>query len=142
MNDRLVATVSTTINASSADVWQALVTPAAIERYMFRTSVISDWVVGSEIVWRSTWEGRAYEDKGIILQIVPERVLEYSHFSPRSGFPDVPENYHIVTVEISADGQRTHVVLSQDNNPTEQARDHAKQVWSMMLAALRQFVER
>src|SRR5262245_54789948 len=142
MNDGLVATVSTTINASSADVWLALVTPAAIEEYMFGATVISDWGVGSQIVWRGAWEGRAYEDKGIILQIVPERVLEYSHFSPRSGLPDVPENYHIVTVEISSDGQRTHVVLSQDNNPTEQARDHSKHVWSMMLAALTRYVER
>jgi uncharacterized protein YndB with AHSA1/START domain len=86
--------------------------------------------------------GRAYEDKGIILQVVPERVLEYSHFSPLAGVPDVPENYHIVTVELSPDGERTRVTLSQDNNPTEQARQHSEKNWGMMLAALKQFLER
>jgi len=142
MNKGLIANVSTTIDAPSADVWQALVTPAAIKEYMFGTTVTSDWIVGSPIVWKGEWQGRAYEDKGIILQAVPERVLEYSHFSPLAGVPDVPENYHIVTVELSPDGERTRVTLSQDNNPTEQAREHSEKNWGMMLAALKQFLER
>jgi uncharacterized protein YndB with AHSA1/START domain len=142
MNKGLIANVSTTINAPSAKLWQALVTPAAIKEYMFGTTVTSDWVVGSPIVWKGEWQGRAYEDKGIILQVVPERVLEYSHFSPLARVPDVPENYHIVTVELSPDGERTRVTLSQDNNPTEQAREHSEKNWGMMLAALKQFLER
>ena len=142
MTKGLIANASTTISAPSADVWQALVTPAAIKEYMFGTTVTSDWVVGSPIVWKGEWQGRAYEDKGIILQVVPERVLEYSHFSPLAGVPDVPESYHIVTVELSPDGERTRVTLSQDNNPTEQAREHSEKNWGMMLAALKQFLER
>jgi len=142
MTKGLIANASTTISAPSADVWQALVTPAAIKEYMFGTTVTSDWVVGSPIVWKGEWQGRAYEDKGIILQVVPERVLEYSHFSPLAGVPDVPESYHIVTVELSTDGERTRVTLSQDNNPTEQAREHSEKNWGMMLAALKQFLER
>ena len=142
MTKGLIANASTTISAPSADVWQALVTPAAIKEYMFGTTVTSDWVVGSPIVWKGEWQGRAYEDKGIILQVVPERVLEYSHFSPLAGVPDVPESYHIVTVELSPDGERTRVTLSQDNNPTEHAREHSEKNWGMMLAALKQFLER
>jgi hypothetical protein len=33
-------------------------------------------------------------------------------------------------------------VLTQDNNPTEQARDHSEKNWTMMLSALKQFVEK
>ena len=142
MNQGLIASVSTTITAASADVWQALVTPAAIKEYMFGTTVTSDWVVGSPISWKGEWQGRAYEDKGVILEVVPERVLEYSHFSPLAGVPDVPENYHVVTVELSPDGGQTRVALSQDNNPTEQAREHAEKNWSVMLAGLKAFLER
>jgi uncharacterized protein YndB with AHSA1/START domain len=71
MNKGLIANVSTTINAPSAKLWQALVTPAAIKEYMFGTTVTSDWVVGSPIVWKGEWQGRAYEDKGIILRSCP-----------------------------------------------------------------------
>jgi hypothetical protein len=68
-------------------------------------------------------------------------VLEYSHFSPLAGNPDVPENYHIVTVELSPDGDRRRVALSQDNNPTEQAREHSESNRGAILAALKQFLE-
>jgi uncharacterized protein YndB with AHSA1/START domain len=142
MNQGVIASVSTTITARSADVWQALVTPATIQQYMLGTTVTSDWVVGSPISWKGEWQGRAYEDKGIILQVVPERVLEYSHFSPLAGVPDVPENYHVVTVELSPDGERTRVAVSQDNNPTAQAQEHSERNWGLMLAALKRFLER
>src|SRR2546427_6093531 len=65
MNTQLIARVSITIRASVAHVWKALVTPAAIKAYMFGTTVTSEWVVGSPIVWTGEWQGRAYEDKGI-----------------------------------------------------------------------------
>jgi hypothetical protein len=36
---------------------------------------------------------------------------------------------------------QTRVVLTQDNNPTEQVREHYEKNWTMMLSALKQFVE-
>ena len=137
-----VAKTSTTIDASPADVWKALVTPAAIKQYMFGTTVASDWKKGSPITWKGEWEGRAYEDKGVILENVPDRKLQYSHFSPMAGLPDKPENYHTVTIELSpaTDGQ-TSVVLSQNNNPTEQAQAHSEKNWTMMLGALKKYLE-
>ena len=141
MNTALIASTSVTITAPAADVWEALVSPAAIKEYMFGATVTSEWVVGSPIVWKGEWQGRAYEDRGIILEFVRERVLEYSHFSPVTGNADLPENYHIVTVQLLDDGAQTHVSLSQDNNPTEQARKEAERNWSVMLAGLKHFVE-
>src|SRR5262245_3848069 len=98
MNTGLIARASATIAAPAADVWEALVTPPAIKMYMFDATVTSDWVVGSPIVWIGEWQGRPFEDKGIILQIIREHVLEFSYFSPRAGVADLPENYHVVTV--------------------------------------------
>jgi len=142
MNTGLIARASVTIARPAADVWNALVTPAAIKMYMSDATVTSDWVVGSPIVWNGEWQGRAYEDNGVILQIVRERVLEFSYFSPLAGAVDLPENYHIVTVRLSTDGAQTRVSLCQDNNHTEEAREHAERSWSVMLAGLKHFVER
>src|SRR2546427_90916 len=83
---------ATTINAPLARVWDTLVDPEAIRRYMFGTTVVSDWKEGGPIVWKGEWKGKAYEDKGVILRLEPERILQYSHFSPQSGLPDTPEN--------------------------------------------------
>ena len=141
MKKDFIAKASTTINAPIAKVWDAFVNPQVIKKYMFGTTVASDWKEGSPITWKGEWEGRAYEDKGVILKIEPERLLKYSHFSPLSGQPDVPENYHKVTIELSRKGKQTAVSLSQDNNATEEARQHSEKNWKMMLAGLKKQLE-
>jgi len=142
MPSDLLAKASTTIDAPAATVWDALVKPEKIREYMFGTNVESDWREGSPITWKGEWEGKPYEDKGKILRLTPPRVLQYSHFSPMMGKPDVPENYHTVTIELSQDGSGTRVALSQDNNETEDARAHSEKNWTMMLDGLKKFVEK
>ena len=141
MGKNLIARASVTIDAPKARVWNALVDPEAIERYMFGTNVVTDWREGSPIVWKGEWKGKTYEDKGKILEIDQERVLQYSHYSPLSGQPDVPENYHTVTVNLSGDGGQTTVTLTQDNNESEEARQHSEKNWESMLASLKEYVE-
>ncbi len=142
MNKNLLARTSVTINASSTKIWNALVNPEAIKQYMFGTNVVSDWHEGSPIVWKGEWQGRPYEDKGQILQFKPAQTIQYSHFSPLSGLPDKPENYHTVTIELTTDGNQTYVSLAQDNNANEEEQIHSENNWKMMLTSLKQFVEK
>jgi len=123
-------------------VWNALTDPEVIEQYMFGTEVISDWNEGSSIVWKGEWKGRKYEDRGMILKLKPKRLIQYSHFSPLSGKPNLPENYHTVTIELLSDGAKTIVSLSQGNNETEQARQHSEKNWEMMLDGLKRLLEK
>ncbi len=141
MKTNLIARASIRIHAPGEKVWDALVNPAAIHQYMFGTTVVSEWREGSPIVWKGEWQGKPYADKGVILQLKPGRVLQYSHFSPLAGLPDTPENYHHVTVELAAEGNQTLVSLAQDNNDSEEEQAHSQQNWEMMLAALKKFVE-
>ncbi len=141
MNKNLIARVSISINAPSAQVWDALVNPQAIKQYMFGTNVVSDWREGSPIVWKGEWQGKSYEDKGVILQFKPGRTIRYSHFSPLSGLPDKPENYHTVTIDLLGEGNQTHVSLAQNNNATEKERADSEKNWGIMLAGLKKFVE-
>lgn len=142
MEKGVVARASTTIDAPIAEVWDALVNPTMIKQYMFGTEVTSDWHQGSAIVWKGEWKGRHYEDKGTILQLESGRRLQYSHFSPLSGLPDSPDNYHTVTIELSPSASATNVSLWQDNNPTEQAREHSEENWKMMLTNLKALLEK
>ncbi len=138
----LVARASITINAPRSEVWDALVNPEKIARYMFGTKAVSDWMLGSPIVWKGLWQGKEYEDKGVILKLEPERVIQYSHFSPLAGQPDLPENYHIVTIELSARGKQTLVSLSQDNNATREDLEHSVMNWNTMLEGLKKLLEK
>ena len=130
-----------TINASADKVWHALTDPGLIKKYMFGTTVISDWKEGSKIIWKGEWEGKQYEDKGKILLFEPEKSLQYSHFSPLAGLPDSPENYHIVTIDLEEKDQQTNVTLMQTNNADEKTKDHSEKNWKMMLASLKKILE-
>jgi uncharacterized protein YndB with AHSA1/START domain len=137
----VVAKVSVSIASPASKVWNALIDPQLVARYMFGAKVVSTWNKGDPIVWKGEWKGKPFEDKGIILRIEPERVLSYSHFSPLSGKPDVPENYHTVTIELSGQSGTPVVQLSQDGNPTDEARAHAEKNWATMLEGLKKTVE-
>lgn len=141
MSKGFVAKQSVRINAPAPRVWDALVNPAKVKQYMFGATVASQWKPGSAITFTGEWQGKAYQDKGVILHAEPGRILEYTHFSPLSGLPDTPDNYHTVTIELSEQGQVTTLTLSQDNNPTEQAREHSEKNWGVMLATLKKVVE-
>lgn len=137
----LIAKASEVVEAPVQNVWDALVDPKAIKEYMFGTTVTSDWRKGSSISWKGEYQGKAYEDKGEILEFEPGHVLKYSHFSPLSGRLDEPENYHNVTIELAEEDHATRVSLSQDNNPNEEAREHSAKNWETMLTGLKKYVE-
>ena len=141
MNKGLIAHASIRIHAPNAKVWDALVNPKMIRKYMFGTEEFTEWREGGPIVWKGLWGGKSYEDKGIILKIELGKTLEYSHFSPLSRLPDVPENYHTLTYKLSGDGNHTFVSLSQDNNSTEEARKHSQKMWESLLTGLKKILE-
>lgn len=137
----IIARVSTTIDAPKDKIWEALVTPKIIKQYFFGTDVKSDFRKGSAITWNGEWEGRPYQDKGEILDVQPGRSLQFSHISPASE-KDIPENYRTVTIELKDRGGKTEVTLTQDNNHTEDAREHSEKNWQMMLDSLKKLLEK
>lgn len=140
-NANLIATAEINIDAPVYKVWEALTDPAANNKFMFGSTVESDFKEGSAITWSGEWEGKPYEDKGKILKAVPGKTLQYSHLSPGMGEEDKPENYRTVTIELSDVNDKTHLLLTQDNNANEENRDKAKKNWDDMLSSLKELVE-
>jgi uncharacterized protein YndB with AHSA1/START domain len=136
-----VATAAVDIAAPPQRVWTALTNPDEIEKYMFGSRVETDWKPGSPIVWKGEYEGRQYEDKGEVIEVQPDRRLVVTHFSPLSGQPDEPDNYHTVTYDLRGSGDRTHVELSQDNNSSAEEAGHSAANWQTMLDGLKQLIE-
>lgn len=141
MRPNFTAHARTTINAPASKVWEALTTPEIIKKYFFGTNVESEWKVGSPIYYRGEWEGKPYEDKGTILEFEPPRKMVSTHFSPLEGVPDVPENYHTLTYLLDEHDGRTDVTLLQDNNASEEEKQHSEQNWRTVLAGLKRLVE-
>lgn len=138
----ITATVIVEINAPSAHVWNALITPEIIKQYLFGTDTECDWKPGCPIYFRGEYQGKKYEDKGVILQIQAETLLQYSYWSSMSGTPDLPENYATVTFTLSRIGSSTQLTLHQDGLKNEEARLHSEQNWGFVLESLKTIVEK
>ncbi|WP_406634475.1 SRPBCC domain-containing protein [Pseudarthrobacter quantipunctorum] len=137
-----VATSSITVDAPSGRVWDVITDPAAAREFMFGAELATDWSVGGPISWRGTWEGKEFEDKGVVLDVEPGRRLVYTHFSALGGQEDKPENYHTLTWTLEDRGGRTLLVLSQDNNPSAEAAAHSKGMWDRLVADVKKIAER
>jgi uncharacterized protein YndB with AHSA1/START domain len=141
MTDELIATASTTIEAPASEVWRGLTDPALIKQYMAGADVVTDWNVGSPITWKGEWNGKPFEDKGEVLEVVEHKQLKMTHFSPLSGDADVPENYHVVTYSLQPDDDKTELTVTQQNNPSKEMVDESTKMWNMMLGGLKTVVE-
>ena len=141
MDKTYTAAASTTINAPASRVWEALTKPELIKKYMFGTDVISDWKVGSPIVYKGEWQGKPFEDKGQILEFEPESLLVSTHWSPLSGVPDLPENYHRVTYRLSEKDGKTEVTIHQDKNASEEEKADSEANWKAILDGLKKLLE-
>ncbi len=141
MNNNYVAKATTVVNAPTSRVWDALTQPDLIKQYLFGTRVTTDWKVGSPITYEGVWEGKAYKDKGVILQVEPGKLLVSTFWSALSGLPDIPENYQTVRYELAAEDGGTRLTILQDNNPTQEDANHSAQNWNMVLGELKKIVE-
>ena len=142
MKKQFVAKVEVDIHAPARRVWEALTKPELIKQFLFGTEVTTDWKVGSPITYKGEWQGKAYQDKGKVLQIEPEKLLVTTFWSSLSGLPDLPNNYKTVTYRLSAKGDVTTLTLIQDNNETQEAADHSTENWNMVLGKLKALLEK
>jgi uncharacterized protein YndB with AHSA1/START domain len=141
MKNPFIAKASIEINAPAAAVWHALVTPELIKQYLFGTEAISDWQEGSTITYKGEWEGKAYEDKGKILKLVPNELMVATYWSSMSGIEDLPENYNTVTYTLTPHSDTTTLEVMQDNIATEESQQHSEKNWSMVLSKIKSLLE-
>ncbi len=141
MNKKLIVHAEIGINTSADKVWEALTKPELVKQYLFGTNMNTTWEVGSPITYSGEWEGKPYEDKGTVLEVIPGKKIVTTYWSSASGVADLPENYKTVTYEIFPEGDSTKVVITQDNNGTEESKAHSEQNWNMVLGGMKKLLE-
>jgi uncharacterized protein YndB with AHSA1/START domain len=132
---------SVTVNTDRESVWRALTTPELIKRWFFGVDTDTDWQPGSPIVHRGEWQGKPYEDKGTIVAFDPPERLVHTHWSPVSQVPDEPENYQVVTWELTEHDGATVLTVSEENLPSEEAKAASESAWAAALESLRSMLD-
>ena len=138
---KLSAKVNIRINAPVSKVWEGLTKPEMIKQYLHGTEAISDWRMGSPLLFKGTWKGKSYSDKGVILKIEKEKLFQYSWLSSMSGLEDRPENYSIITYNLTPVNSGTELSLTQENVANEEARTNSEKNWSDVLNVLKGLLE-
>jgi uncharacterized protein YndB with AHSA1/START domain len=138
------------INASAAEVWDALVNPRQTKKYMFGCEAISNWKKGDPLLWKGVHEGKEIVFvKGFITDIQPEKLLVYTVYDPLNpAIEDIPENYLTVTYSLSSDkGKTTFVVTQGDYNTVADGKRRYEESynngegWHPLLVQIKNLVE-
>jgi hypothetical protein len=59
-----------------------------------------------------------------------------------SGIEDKPENYVIISYELTEKNEDTYLSVKQENIPDEEMKEHSEQNWNKVLGNLKQLLEK
>ena len=141
INKSLEVDKSIIINASKSKIWKTLTDPSLIKEYLYGTETITDWKVGSDLIFQGDWQGQPYKDKGNIMEITPEKILSYDYWSGFSGLEDVPENYSLVTYTIEDEGEMVRLRVKQTGFGSEENQSHSEAGWTQVLEKIKEIAE-
>lgn len=150
MQNELVIYNSIQIQATAEKVWDLLVNPQQTKKYMFGCEAISDWTIGSSLVWKGEYEGKSMDFvKGHIVQIQPFQLLVYTVIDPNNPLiPDIPENYLTVTYKLTQENTATLLEVIQgdyasvaDGEKRYQDSYNNGEGWNPILVMIKQFAE-
>ena len=134
--------ISTSINAPKEKVWEILTTPEYIRQFLFGTTVTTSWREGSPITFEGVWEGKTYNDKGVIKEFDALKSLKHTFWSSNSGKDDKPENYVLVSYELHDNGDSTELVIIQDGVGNEKEQKHLEQNWITVARGIKGLAEK
>jgi uncharacterized protein YndB with AHSA1/START domain len=133
--------LSILINAGSAVIWKVLTDTEMIKQYLFGSNVVTDWKVGSIITFTRITNETEYQDKGEILEIEPKKRLTYSYWSSQEGYPDIPENYLLVSYTIEKEDARLRLTYRREKIPIEFEQKNQEKYLPGMLGNLKKLAE-
>jgi uncharacterized protein YndB with AHSA1/START domain len=132
-----------TANTTPSRAWEVLTNPEIIKEYLFGTETITDWQIGSEIIFQGEYEGTSYKDKGIILQNIPGERITYSYWSGFSGLEDKPENHSTIHYTIrTLEPGKIEFTWEQIGFGTEEGYQHSLSGMDAFMEQIKAIMER
>ena len=141
MDKNLKAASSVVLSSDRTAIWEVLLNPEKIKRFLFGAETITNWNVGSSIIFQGEFQGHPYKDKGVILDVRKEYLLSFSYWSGFSGLEDVPENYSLVAYTLDEDPNGIRLTVTQTGFVNEDGRQHSLHGWKQVLEKIKEIVE-
>ena len=135
------------IDAPIEKVWDALINPEKTKEYMYTCEVISDWEIGSEVIWKGSQDGVVYV-KGKLVALDAPNIFAFTTIDPNGDYLDIPENYLTVEYQLEEKDGQVHLRVTQGDY--YQASDGKSRYddtvkgggWKPVLEAIKELVEK
>lgn len=142
MDKNLIASSNINIQSTPEKVWDVLTNPVKIKEYLFGTEVITDWKIGSSIIFQGEYDGQQYKDKGNVIENKKNELLKYDYWSGFSGLEDNPENYSLVIYKIeNLDDNSVNFTWHQQGFSSEEGKCHTEEGLKAMLEKIKELAE-
>ncbi len=132
------------INAIPSIVWKHLSDLELMKQWMaepeMKLEIQTDWNVGNPIIIKG-FHHAPFENKGIVLEFEPHKLLSYTHVSSLSRLSDVPEHYTTITFWLKELENKTELTLELENFADEIIYKHLVFYWGNTLGILKEKVE-
>lgn len=135
------------IAATQEAVWDALVNPDTIERYMFGSKVKTDWQPGSSMDYFMAMDDQQVKIvHGKIVKVVAPSYFEHTVFPTTwEGMEDKPENHLATIYEIAQVEGGVELTVTQHDFTTvddgEKRYEDAQKGWEVILPKIKKIVE-
>lgn len=129
-----------TIDVSPTVVWNVLTTPEHIEKWL-GVKTESNWKPNSDILFKFSWDGQEFVDKGKIIKLNATTEFAYSYWSNFSGLPDKPENYSLISFELEDENNQTHLKLHHSKISNRAMYESSDKNWEETLDQIKTIAE-
>jgi uncharacterized protein YndB with AHSA1/START domain len=129
------------INASLQKVWDILTKPEFVKQWQYGSELMTDWKVGSNIRFKTEWEGKIFEQWGTVLEMRTNQLIKYNLFAPRPDLEDKPENYFVMSYVLTEDKGHTKLEIIQEDNRPGAIQEEPQGEENSILHGLKQIAE-
>ncbi|UPK68519.1 SRPBCC domain-containing protein [Chitinophaga filiformis] len=127
------------INAPAAEVWKLLTDTRLMTTWMgsgeMDLEISTSWEVGTPILIKGFHHVK-FQNKGTVMEYVPGSVVSYNFLSSISRLPNKPENHTTLRFVLKPGEDKTTLLLTISNFPTEEIYHHLNFYWNVTLAML------
>lgn len=137
-----------TINAPVDLLWRYLTEGEKTRLYMFGCEIISDWAIGSPVIWKGVGpDGKELVFvKGDLLEYKKEELLRLTLFDPNMGLADAPKNYLEMVYRLEPQGKQTKLTMEQSGfegaEKGQQRYEDSIKGWDAVLQQIKELAEK
>jgi uncharacterized protein YndB with AHSA1/START domain len=129
------------IKAPIERVWDILTKPEFVKQWQYGSELQTDWQLGTDIRFKTEWEGKVYQQWGKVLDVRQNELIKYSLFAPNPELEDKAENYFIINYVLTDENGNTKLEIIQEDNRPGAVQEEPQGEDNPILQNLRQIAE-